>query len=169
MQSPELERGADGEALLAEAKKYEKNLLNFFWRQGVLYTEGEDLVQETYLRLWKYRAQYVRSAKLSTFLFLMARQVRLDALRRETRKERREERWGMEQPQFDAPHAAGTREDVRWAVSQLSEALREVVELAVFQDLPYAEISEILGIPVGTVKSRMSNALKKLKEVFDER
>ena len=43
------------EALMAEARKFEKNLLNFFWRQGVSLSEGEDLVQETYLRLWKYR------------------------------------------------------------------------------------------------------------------
>ena len=60
------------------------------------------------------------------------------------------------------------RGDVRWAVAQLSEPLREVVELGVFQDLPYAEVGKVLGIPVGTVKSRMSNALKKLKEIFDD-
>ena len=159
---------ADGEDLLREARKFEKNLLNFFWRQGVSYCEGEDLVQETYLRLWKYRGQYRPTAKLSTFLFLMARQVRLDALRRQTRRERREEDWGKDQPVAAEP-AACVREDVRWAVSRLTEPLREVVELGVFQDLPYAEVSEILGIPVGTVKSRMSNALRKLKEMFDER
>ena len=45
------------ETLMAEAKKFEKNLLNFFWRQGVSHSEGEDLVQETYLRLWKYRRE----------------------------------------------------------------------------------------------------------------
>ena len=42
-----------GDDLLVAAKKFEKNLLNFFWRQGVSYVEGEDLVQETLLRLWK--------------------------------------------------------------------------------------------------------------------
>lgn len=160
---------SSGEELLVEARKFEKNLLNFFWRQGVSYTEGEDLVQETFLRLWKYRAEYRPTAKLSTFLFLMARQVRLDALRHDSRKERREERWGKEQPVWQEPPVPGVREDVRWAVGQLTEPLREVVELGVFQDLPYAEVSEILGIPVGTVKSRMSNALRKLKEIFDER
>ena len=144
------------EELLAEAKKFEKNLLNFFWRQGVQYSEGEDLVQETYLRLWKYRREYKPTAKLSTFLFLMARQVRIDALRRQARREGREKSWGKE--------AATSAEP-----SRLSEPLREVVELGVFQDLPYAEVAEILGIPVGTVKSRMSNAIKKLKEFFDER
>ena len=156
------------ETLMAEARKFEKNLLNFFWRQGVSYSEGEDLVQETYLRLWKYRREYKPTAKLSTFLFLMARQVRIDALRRQIRRESREENWVGEQPTSEEPAPFGVREDVRWALAKLSEPLRDVIELAVFQDLPYAEVAEILGIPVGTVKSRMHNALKELKEIFDE-
>ena len=156
------------EALMAEARKFEKKLLNFFWRQGVSPSEGEDLVQETYLRLWKYRRKYKPTAKLSTFLFLMARQVRIDAMRRQTRRENREESWGKEQPTSEWPKAFGVREDVRWALAKLSEPLRDVIELGVFQDLPYAEVAEILGIPVGTVKSRMHNALKELKEIFDE-
>ena len=85
-----------GDDLLVAAKKFEKNLLNFFWRQGVSYVEGEDLVQETLLRLWKYRAKYVPTAKLSTFLFTLARQVRIDALRRENRRTERERRWEAE-------------------------------------------------------------------------
>jgi RNA polymerase sigma-70 factor (ECF subfamily) len=47
--------------------------------------------------------------------------------------------------------------------------MRDVVELGVFQDLPYADVAEILGIPEGTVKSRMFNALKRLKELMNER
>ena len=156
------------ETLMAEAKKFEKNLLNFFWRQGVSPSEGEDLVQETYLRLWKYRREYEPTAKLSTFLFLMARQVRIDALRRQTRRENREELWGKEQPTSEEPRAFGVREDIRWAIAKLSEPLKDVIELGVFQDLPYAEVAEILAIPVGTVKSRMHNALKELREIFDE-
>ena len=164
------DKGPDpGEALLSEAKKFEKNLLNFFWRQGVTSFESEDLVQETYLRLWRYRADYRPTAKLSTFLFLLARQVRIDALRRQTRRERREEEWTADRPLVSEARTPGMREDVRWALARLSEPLREVVELGVFQDLPYAEIAEILEIPVGTVKSRMHNALKELKGIFDER
>ena len=158
------------ETLMAEARKFEKNLLNFFWRQGVSYSEGEDLVQETYLRLWKYRREYRPAAKLSTFLFLMARQVRIDALRRQTRRENRE-RASLEATPLQGSEVTSridAREDVRWALKKLSEPLRDVIELGVFQDLPYAEVAEILGIPVGTVKSRMHNALKELKEIFDE-
>ena len=157
------------EELIAEALKFEKNLLNFFWRQGVSLSEGEDLVQETYMRLWNYRRSYKPTAKLSTFLFLLARQVRIDALRRQASRAEREEAWERERPASEEPPAFGVREDIRWAVAQLSEPLRDVVELGVFQDLPYAEVGEILGIPVGTVKSRMSNALKKLKEVLDDK
>ena len=156
------------EELMVEAGKFRRNLLNFFWRSGVSPFEGEDLVQETYLRLWKYRREYVPTAKLSTFLFLLARQVRLDALRRDTRRERRERDWGSERSDVqEAPHA-GEREDVRRAVARLPEQMREVIELGVFQDLPYAEVAEILGVPVGTVKSRMHNAIRKLKELLDD-
>lgn len=157
------------EALLAEARKYEKNLLNFFWRQGVSPSDGEDLVQETYLRLWRQRHVYRPTAKLSTYLFLLARHVRIDALRRQACRERREESWARERPQTAPPAAVGAREDVRWALARLSEAHRDVIELGVFQDMPYADVAEVLGIPVGTVKSRMHHALKELKEMFNER
>ena len=157
------------ESLIQDARKFEKSLLNFFWRQGVSPSESEDLVQETYLRLWRHRGDYRPTAKLSTFLFLMARQVRIDALRRQTRRERREDKWTSEQPVVTDAGGLGVREDVRWALARLSEPLREVVELGVLQDLPYAEVAEVLEIPVGTVKSRMHNALKELRKVFDER
>ena len=156
-----------GEEILDKARALEKNLLNFFWRQGVQYGECEDLLQETYIRLWKYRDEYVPTAKFSTFAFMIAHQVRVDALRRKIRRERREEVWQKQQPADAAPQAAMMREDVRWALSRLSEPLRQVVELGIFQNLPYSEVSEILSIPVGTVKSRMSNALKRLKEEFE--
>ena len=158
----------DDELLMAEARKSEKKLLNFFVRHGVSPSESEDLVQETYLRLWNYRSAYQKTAKLTTFLFLIARQVRIDALRRRVRREKREESWMAERTKIEPPKTYGKREDVLWAVAQLTEPLREVVELGVFRELPYAEVAEILGIPVGTVKSRMSSALKRLKEIFDE-
>lgn len=156
-----------GDEILAKAKELEKYILNFFWRQGVSYSEGEDLLQETYLRLWRYSDEYEPTAKFSTFVYMIAKQVRIDALRRQTRRERREETWQKEQPSEAAASAVLLGEDLAWALSSLSAPLREVVELGIFQELPYAEISKRLSIPVGTVKSRMANALKKLKEEFE--
>ncbi len=154
-------------ALMEKARQYEKKLMNFFWRLGVSYHWSQDYVQETYIRLWKYRRTYQETAKLSTFLFLMARQVRIDALRKAIRREKREQKYEAERPPLHIS-APCTKDDVRWAVGQLSEPLREVVELGVFQDLPYAEISKILSIPEGTVKSRMFNALRKLRKIMHE-
>lgn len=156
-----------GDEILAKAKELEKILLNFFWEQGVSYSEGEDLLQETYLRLWRYSDEYEPTAKFSTFVFMVAKQVRIDALRRQTRRERREENWQKERPSEVAAGAVLLGEDLAWALSSLSEPLRKVVELGIFQELPYAEIAKRLSIPEGTVKSRMSNALKKLKEEFE--
>ena len=154
--------------LLEKANAEREKLLNFFIRLGVSSYESEDLVQETLVRVWRYRDQYQETAKLTTFLFLLARQVRIDALRRRIRRVRREETWFAERPQATPAPNYLVREDVLQALATLPEAMREVVELGLFQDLPYAEVAEILAIPVGTVKSRMFNALKKLKEYFDD-
>ena len=159
------------DGLLEAARQYSRQLLNFFRRQGVSPSEAEDLLQETYLRLWKYRHRYEPKAKLSTFLFILARQVRLDAFRNSARRAAREESWG------DADRMRRSckrldpcvREDVEWALSRLPDAMRETVELVVFQDMRYADAAKVLGVPPGTVKSRVFNALKKLKEIFDER
>jgi len=156
-----------GEELIVAARQLEKDILNFFWRQSVPYCESEDLLQETYVRLWKYRHRYEKTASLKTFVLMLAHQVRIDALRRQTRREKRDEAWMKERPPARET-CSYDREFVRWAVGRLSEPLRQTVELGVFQDLPYAEVAKILDIPVGTVKSRMSNALKKLKEIIDE-
>lgn len=156
-----------GDRLIEEARQHEKKLVNFFWRLGVSISECEDLVQETYLRLWRCRDGYRPTAKFTTFLFLIARQVRIDALRRQTRREGRETDYAAMQSTIQPP-PNGDGEEVRRAVLRLPEPLRETVELCVFQDLPYAEVAGILGIPLGTVKSRMFNALRKLKEMFDE-
>lgn len=152
---------------MSEAKKYQKRLLNYFWRQGVPYSESQDLVQETYLRLWKYRDEYQRLARMTTFLFLLARQVRIDALRSGIRRLRREEKWAKERLTSVDP-ATAEHEDIRWALKKLTPPLREAVELVVFQDMSYVEAAALLGIPIGTLKSRMSNALRKLKEAFNE-
>ena len=149
--------------------RYQNILLNFFLRKRVSYDDGQDLAQRTFLRLWRYRKKYTPQAKFTTFLFLLAGQEAVDFFRAEGRKTVLEEGLAHE-----AEVAAGERpqavpaegEDVRRAVSKLPQGLRDVVELGVFQDLPYAQVGEILEIPVGTVKSRMFNALKKLKELL---
>ena len=167
-------RSQDDEAAFTLlVSRHQKSLLNFFIRSGVQY-DSEDLVQQTFLRLYRYRQRYVASAKFTTFLFLLARQVWIDELRRRQRRQRLAESLAAEPyEEFAAPAApsAGVAGDLDLAraLAALSEGLRQVIELAVYQDLPYAEVAEILKIPVGTVKSRMFNALAKLRELLVEK
>ena len=149
--------------------KYRNVLLNFFLRKGVSYSDGQDLAQRTFLRLWRYRAKYRPQAKFTTFLFLLAGQVSVDFYRSEGRRAELEEGLGVEAEVAADVRPAASRfggEDVRRAVARLPAGLRDVVELGVFQDLPYADVAAALGIPAGTVKSRMFNALRKLKEIL---
>lgn len=166
-------RDDDRDAFEVLVKRHQKMLLNFFARSGVQY-DYEDLVQQTFLRLYRYRGRYVVSAKFTTFLFLLARQVWIDELRRRKRHERLVEGLTAEpRPEHAGPAAADAGAaggmDVGPALASLPEGLRQVVELGVYQDLPYAEIAAILKIPVGTVKSRMFNALAKMRAYLEEK
>lgn len=161
----------DEDAFSEIVERYQNVLLNLFLRKGVSSSDGEDLAQRTFLRLWRYRARYSPRAKFTTFLFLLANQEALDFFRAAGRRRDLEERFAAEQEAEGGGRAesAPDGDSVRRAVARLPEGLRDVVELGVFQDLPYADVAEILGIPRGTVKSRMFHALRKLKEMLDER
>lgn len=150
-------------------RRYQDVLLNFFLRSSVSFSDGQDLAQRTFLRLWKYRKKYRGGgAKFTTFLFMMARQVSIDFFRAEATRREQEEK--LQKAAADPalspgkPVAADQGEKVRRAVGRLTPTLREAVELVVFQDLPYAEAGKVLKVPLGTVKSRVFNALAKLKE-----
>jgi RNA polymerase sigma-70 factor (ECF subfamily) len=165
-------RDADRDAFAVLVRRHEKMLLNFFARSGVQY-DYEDLVQQTFLRVYRYRDRYVTRAKFTTFLFLLARQVWIDELRRRKRHERLVSGLAAEpRKEFAASEAADSSAagglDLGRALASLPEGLRLVVELGVYQDLPYADVAKILGIPVGTVKSRMFNALAKLRGFLEE-
>lgn len=160
----------DGEEAFSElVGKFSAPVLNFFVRAGVGINDASDLTQEVFIRLWKRRKGYTPGAKFSTYLFTIARSVRIDDLRRKDSRRRTEKTWLENRDVLEAkperpPHA----EAVRRAVAALPEKLRDAVELGFFQNLPYAEVSQILSIPVGTVKSRVFNAVAKLKEMLEK-
>lgn len=165
---------ADDMAAFEElVRRHQKAMLNFFARSGV-YSDCEDMVQQTFVRLFRYRHRYVRRAKFTTFLFLIARQVRLDELRREARVKKL--KGGVaEQAKIDGPVQPDNlrplvADELQDALNKLSDEHREAVVLGIVQDMPYAEVAKVLGIPVGTVKSRVHNALLQLRGILkDER
>jgi RNA polymerase sigma-70 factor (ECF subfamily) len=158
----------DREAFAALVRRHQRPLLNFFRRCGVT-RDAEDLVQLTFVRLYRYRDRYTPRAKLTTFLYLLARQVWIDELRRRQRAERLQQGLAAEPPpeQEAAPPLEHGRMDVQAALAALPEGMRLVVVMSIYQNMAYAEIATALRIPVGTVKSRMFHALRQLRAIME--
>ncbi len=160
--------GGSEAAFTTLVRRHQQSLLNFFARMGA-HTDGEDLVQETFVRLFRYRASYRPAARFTTFLYHLARHVWADRGRKIMRLERVAAAWENEQhargaETSDAP--SGKSLDVQGALDRLSPKLREVIVLNVYQGLRYQEVADVLGIPLGTVKSRINLALTALKDAL---
>ena len=165
--------GGDQAAFDTLVRRHQRPLLNFFLRLGVE-GDAEDLVQQTFVRLYRYRDRYRPTAKLTTFLYILARQVRVDELRKQQRRRRLHDS-AVEQAEIEASAAAptgvgtgGLTDELQQALGSLSQRHRDVVTLGVLQELEYVEIAKILKIPVGTVKSRMFTAMRQLRRHLED-
>lgn len=149
--------------------RWQVRLMNFFLRCGVQ-NDAEDLTQQTFLRIYRYRDRYRATARVSTFLYLIARQVWVDHWRKRQRLARTADAFSAEieiaAADFESPENPLLL-DLPAALDQLSPALREVVERSFLMDQPHQEIADAMNIPVGTVKSRLFNALRSLRAFFD--
>lgn len=129
------------------------------------------MAQDTFVRLYRYRKRYRPAAKLTTFLYLLARQVWIDALRRGGRRQAATEKLQHEMETATQPSPVQTDAvgQVEEALLALPETMRLVVVMSFYQGMKYDEIGKALGIPEGTVKSRMFHALRRMREhVHDE-
>jgi RNA polymerase sigma-70 factor, ECF subfamily len=151
-------------------RRYQTTLLNFFHRMNVYNSDIDDLVQETFLRLFNYRERYKPAARFITFLYLMARQVQIDHFRKKQRRKIFLEALEKEPSETQNPLEAGANEDrkvqIMKALDTLSDEMRCVVVMNIYEGLKYKDIAEILDIPEGTVKTRMFHALQKLRKVI---
>ncbi len=135
---------------------------------------AEDLVQDAMLKVWRAAGRY-RAARGSVRTWLLSivhnrgiDQLRSTASRRRT-QEKIEASAPMSQPSeaFAQSWANSQREQVREALKILPSEQLRILELAYFSGYTHVEIAELLGLPLGTVKSRMRLGLKKMKDYFD--
>lgn len=174
-------KGGDVEAFTEIVKRHQRPLINFFFRLIWDRDQSEDMAQEVFLRLYKYLPRYDPRAKFTTFLYKVARNLWIDRVRsvasgpRVMSLERpiagREAELGdfVSARSPEPGSESGRLEDierVRLALAELPEEQRTVVILAEFHGMRYEEIGQVLGIPVGTVKSRMHHAIERLKETM---
>ncbi len=147
---------------------YEKPLTNYLFRLSGNLARSEDLLQDAFLRLWKAAPTYEPSAKVSTYIFRIAHNLFLnDAARRREKALESMEAETRSDPSSDL-NRRELQSQVQRAVESLPEGEREVLLLSEYNGFKYAEISEILGIPVGTVKSRMFSAVQRLREALKD-
>ena len=145
----------------------------YYRRLGMTNDAAEELAQETLLRVRREAARFDPArAAASTWIFATARNLRIDALRR-TRP-----LGSISREEIQADPVEPTPAEAVLVVEQerrIHEALRslpadqaEVVALSFFDGKPHAEISRSLGLPLGTVKSRLRLAVRRLRMCFDE-
>ena len=174
-------RDGDPVAFQALVEHYQARMVQFFYRLCWDRDRAEDLCQELFLKLMQARRRYRPEGKLSTYVYRCATNLWIDHYRAQ-RPHRR--LFSLDQATIDAPvfepvghevdPSASAADDeekarLRRAMESLTAPHRIVFELAVYQERPYAEIGQLLGIPVGTVKSRMHNAVNALKELLGQR
>ncbi len=148
----------------------------YFQRSGASEAHAEELAQETMLTVWRKASLFdPNSSGASAWIFAIGRNLRIDAFRRERRggaiqvSEIEAEFKVDEAPLPDMSLASAQSETrVRVALEQLPADQVRVVELSFFEEKAHAEIAGILGIPLGTVKSRLRLAINRLRIALGE-
>lgn len=155
-------------------QRYKEQLLNFVFRFVGNQEEAEDIVQETFLRVYRKRKAYKRIAKFSTWIYTIAGNLsRTELRRRKRRKLFSVTDMGFEDRDYEISDEAYNPENrvdgviqeeiIQREINNLSPKFREVIILRDVQELSYEEISKIIKVPIGTVKSRVNRGRLKLQ------
>ena len=164
-------------------QRYKDPLINFVYHFLGNRIDAEDVIQETFLRVFKKKHLYRNIAKFSTWIYTIASNLAKTELRRRRRRNLLSlSQMGYESKDYDVPDSSATPEKIvdggikEGIILKEIEALpirfKEVVILRDIHEFSYEEISEILGIPIGTVKSRVNRGRlrlqKRLEKVLDK-
>jgi RNA polymerase sigma-70 factor (ECF subfamily) len=131
-------------------------------------SDADDLAQECYLRAFRNWDRFDGRGNRQAWLFAIARNTQADWFRKRGRDARLLERERLDAvAEIPAPEIESA--DAVWqAIGKLTGEHREIVHLRFAADLSYAEIAQMLGVPVGTVRSRLHRALKAIREQIKE-
>jgi len=161
----------DREAFAGLFEHFAPRLKAWLIKSGASPAAAEDFAQDAMLTVWRKADLFdARKARAATWIFAIARNRRLDMLRRDARP--------LPTPQIELGVGDALWPDdilvmsqdaqrVRHALSHLKPEQVEVLRLAFFMDSPHSEIAGRLGLPLGTVKSRIRNAMIKLRTILE--
>ena len=150
--------------------RHARRLHHFFLRSTGDRAAAEDLVQEVFVRMLKYRATFREGAEFTPWMWALARHAAADQWRARPREQAADETTpepaSPEPPPIAALVEREQLERLSAALDRLPPAKREVLVLARFTELGYERIGELLGVSVGAVKVRVHRALKSLRSVY---
>lgn len=163
----------DREAFRELYSAYEQRLYSYLIKMLSDKTEAEDLVVDTMFTVWKDAKRFRRRSKLSTWIFGIAHNKALNAIRSRARHASDQLDTATQAPDYrptpeDSAEASVLRTKLQRALARLTAEHREVVEMTFFEGFSYEEIARIVSCPVNTIKTRMFHARKKLKELLSE-
>lgn len=160
--------GGDRQALAALYDRYASILLALALRIIRDRREAEDLLHDVFLEVWRSAKDYdLTRGRVRTWLIIRMRSRALDVTKSARVSRRSGDAEIIERMPADADVAgAPDRQRVRAALAELSAEQRQVLELAYFEGQSCSEISDRIGIPIGTVKSRLAAALGKLRQTL---
>ncbi len=163
-------RNGDIDQLGALFDKFHSRLFNFFFMHTGHRQSSEDMVQDVFLRMLKYKHTYRGEGKFTTWMFSIAHNTKIDYYRKSKKAMNfsgdidllAESELNPEERVGEADNAALLKK----ALAGLSEDKREVLVLSRFHHMKYEEIASILNCKVGTVKARVFRALKELSGIY---
>lgn len=156
----------DREAFAAFAAEHYSAVYRFCARRiGV--TDAEDATQESFVTAQRAIRDYTGASRIETWLFGIANNVCRQLARRRKLEMNTMRAWTPD-PAPDGESTLVNREVLRNALAKLSDDHREVVMLHEVEGLAYGEIADVLGVPVGTVKSRLHHAFRQMRRHLGE-
>jgi RNA polymerase sigma-70 factor, ECF subfamily len=166
------ERG-DVDAFRKLFQSYAPRVKSYMMRQGADANTAEELAQETMLTVWRKAGLYSgEKGSATTWIFTIARNLRIDRLRRELTwvalPDGHDEEASTDASPEDVLSASERKVRVQRALAELPSDQYEVVSLSYVEGLSHSEIAERLGLPLGTVKSRMRLAYHKIRELVED-
>jgi RNA polymerase sigma-70 factor (ECF subfamily) len=136
-------------------------------------SSAEDMVSEVFIDVWRQAERFERRSQVATWLLAIARNKALSSLRRRSNEQLDEEVAEFIEDPADNPEVTMQKQErseiLRSCLEQLSAAHREIIDLVYYHERTIEEVSEIIGAPLNTVKTRMFYARKRIAEMMATR
>ena len=173
--------GGDRDRFTELVKRYERRIVNYVYRITHRYEEAHDLAQEIFVKVFMALDRYDPKYQFSTWLFRIAQNSAIDAIRKKSIQEvpfarpADEESSGQEREFADggvSPYRAMKNKQLAAAIDQAVDRLpsdyRELIQLRHFAELSYEEIATMKKLPLGTVKNKLFRARNLLKDALGD-